>query len=81
MLITFKQYCILMLHVFISILIVLSLPAFVFAILYNIVHDIVIIAACVAAAFPSIFATMRYVNYTVDRMVKWEEKMKNEKTT
>ena len=74
--ISFKQYCILMLHVFISILIVLSLPTFVFAILYNIVSDIVIIISCIVAAFFSMFVTMRYVNYTVARMVEFEEKMK-----
>lgn len=61
-----------MLHVFISILIVLSLPAFVFAILYNIVPDIVIIISCIAATFFSMFVTMRYVNYTVAKMIKFE---------
>lgn len=73
---SFKQYCILMLHVFISMLIVLSLPVFVFAILYDLVPDIAIIISCIVAAFPSIFVTMRYINYTVARMVEFEEKNK-----
>ena len=64
---TFKNYCKLMLHVLICMLILLSVPFVAFIILYNNVPDWVTVIVSVVCCFPTGFLMMKYIFYVVTK--------------
>ena len=64
---TFKNYCKLMFHVLVCILILLSAPFVAFITLYNNVPEWVTVIISVFCCFPTCFFMLKYIFYVVTK--------------